>query len=426
MRKPVAAVCALILAFGMGTLLSGGTGVPAIEDGEADPLEIPAAAARMWFPPAELFENEGAPLPEDIFEELMAALDVAMTAEETLADFEREADVHLWNSMRRLAVPEVSEEQQERIKAYLDGLAEEHPDSRTIQHRKKLVDSYARHRPRTPNFANFVLLFRSDGKRYPDPGEPFEDAQVDRMLAETDIVLNLPESTGEFEDDAELALRNLVSRFRRGIISDDQTARIVAYLDRLGERYPDNVETLDEHRFVVEHLTPGRVAPNIVGRDTEGVEFELEDYRGKIVALLFSGQWCGPCRAQYPYQRAMLEAFRDRDVALLGVNSDAVLDTIVQAKQRERLDYRTWWDGHSQPDAELVAGDGPIATHWRVRGWPTTYVLDEEGVIRHIDRRGGSLFAAVDRLLTAKTRRELLEEAEANAEAETDEPDSGG
>ena len=415
MRKPVAAVCALIVGFGLGMLLPGRTGVPAIDDGTGDPaLEIPAAAARMWFPPAEQFDNGGAPLSDESFDELMAALEVAMTADETLADFEREADVHLWNFMRRLAVPLVSEEQQERIRAYLDALAEEHPESRsTIEHRKRLVDSYAGHSPQIPDFANFVILFRSDGKSYPDPGEPFEDAQVDRMLAELDIILNLPESTGGFDDHARLPLRSMIFRLQRGIVSEDQTARIVAYLNELGERYPDNVETLDEHRFVVENLMPGRVAPNIVGKDTEGIEFALEDYRGKIVALLFSGQWCGPCRAEYPYQRAMLEAFRDRDVVLLSVNSDAVLDTIVQAKERERLDYRSWWDGHSQPDAGLVATDGPIATHWRVDGWPTTYVLDEEGVIRHIDRRGGSLFAAVDRLLTDKTWRERLEEAEA-------------
>ncbi|MYI66847.1 MAG: TlpA family protein disulfide reductase [Gemmatimonadetes bacterium] len=424
MRKPLAVVCALIVGFALGMLLPGRTGVPAAAEGDGDPaLEIPAAAARMWFPPAEQFANGAPPLSDESLEELLAALDVAMTAEETLADFEREADVHLWNFMRRLAVPVVGEEQQERIKAYLDALAEKHPESRTIEHRKRLVDSYAGHTPQMPSFSNFVLLFRSDGKRYPDPGEPFEDAQVDRMLAELDVILNLPESTGRFDYDAGLSLRNLVFRLRRGLVSDDQTARIVAYLDGLGERFPDAVEKIDEHRFLVENLTPGRIAPNIVGKDTEGIEFELEDYRGKIVALLFSGEWCGPCRAEYPYQRAMLEAFRDRDVVLLGINSDAVLDTIVQAKERERLGYRTWWDGHGQPDAGLVAADGPIATQWRVDGWPTTYVLDEEGVIRHIDRRGGSLFAALDRLLKDKTWREQLEEAE--AEEEADESDSG-
>ena len=168
--------------------------------------------------------------------------------------------------------------------------------------------------------------------------------------------------------------------------------------------------------------------PNIVGTDTDGVEFALEDYRGKIIALVFSGQWCGPCRGEYPYQRAMLDIYDEEDVVILGVNSDAELETIRQAKIDEELPYRTWWDGHSQPDADVVAAKGPIATEWGVTGWPTIYVIDGEGVIRHASKRGGGLIAAVDELLMDKRMREFEErqaEAEAGApDAEADAPDA--
>ena len=33
-----------------------------------------------------------------------------------------------------------------------------------------------------------------------------------------------------------------------------------------------------------------------------------------------------------------------------------------------------WWDG---------SPNGPIATRWHVGGWPTLYVIDHKGVIRH-------------------------------------------
>lgn len=420
MKQPVAVACAVIASFGLGMFLAGSGGAPDAEAGTWD-LDVPAAAAQLWFPPADQYDNEGEPLSGESFEELMAALDAAMTAEETLADFEREADLHLWNFVRRLAVPEVSDEQKERIHAYLDGLAGEHPESEVIGQRKMLVDSYAEHMARMPSFAGFVTLFPSEEGSYPEEGEPFEDWQVDRLVAELDALVNLPEATGDFEAEARIPLWQMGNRLQRGIVNDDQTARVVAYLDELEKQYPDAAETLGQQRFVVEHLMPGRVAPNIVGKDTEGVEFELEDYRGNIVALIFSGEWCGPCRGEYPYQRGMLEAFKDKDVVLLGVNSDAVLDTIVQAKQRERLDYRTWWDGHSQPDADMVAAEGPIATQWNVVGWPTIYVIDDEGVIRHADKRGGELVAAVDKLLMDKTMREYREQAEAETDTEESE-----
>ncbi|MDE2679343.1 MAG: TlpA family protein disulfide reductase [Gemmatimonadetes bacterium] len=419
MRKPLAIIGAIVVSFGLGALVAGSSGAAGAGGGDWE-LDVPAAAAKLWFPPADQFDNEGEPLSDESFEELMAALEVAMTAEETLADFEREADLHLWNFMRRLSVPEIGDEQKERIHAYLDALAEEHPDSEVIGQRKRLVDSYAEHMPSMPGFAGFVTLFEDEEGSYPEEGEPFEDWQVDRMLAELDAVANLPEATGDFETELRIPLWQMGNRLQRSALSDDQTDRIVAFLDELEEKYPEGAEPIEQQRFVVQNLMPGKVAPNIVGKDTEGVEFTLEDYRGNIVAVIFSGQWCGPCRGEYPYQRGMLEAFKDRDVVLLGVNSDAVLDTIVHAKERERLDYRTWWDGHSQPDADLVAAEGPIAKQWNVVGWPTIYVIDEDGVIRHADKRGGALVAAVDKLLMDKTMREYQEQAEQGVEVEAD------
>ncbi len=43
--------------------------------------------------------------------------------------------------------------------------------------------------------------------------------------------------------------------------------------------------------FVLRHLQIGKTAPNIVGKDLDGEEFELADYRGKVVLLDFWGDW---------------------------------------------------------------------------------------------------------------------------------------
>ena len=152
---------------------------------------------------------------------------------------------------------------------------------------------------------------------------------------------------------------------------------------------------------LVHDFPPGTVAPQIAGKDTEGVEFTLEEYRGNIAVLIFSGHWCSPCRAEYPYQRQMLERYEDQPVVLLGVNSDPELETIRKVKIDEELRYRTWWDGHDE-----VPTGGPIATAWRVFGWPAIYVLDPDGVIRHVDERGEQLIATVDEMLVEMGRSE--------------------
>lgn len=43
--------------------------------------------------------------------------------------------------------------------------------------------------------------------------------------------------------------------------------------------------------FALQNLGIGKVAPDIVGKDTDGVEFKLSDYRGKVVMLDFWGDW---------------------------------------------------------------------------------------------------------------------------------------
>ena len=86
----------------------------------------------------------------------------------------------------------------------------------------------------------------------------------------------------------------------------------------------------------------------------------------------------------------MLEQYKGQNVVLLGVNSDDELETIREAKEREKLHYRTWWDGDT---------NGPISTAWDVRAWPSTFILDEEGVIRFVGRRGDGMIEAVDQLL---------------------------
>ena len=58
--------------------------------------------------------------------------------------------------------------------------------------------------------------------------------------------------------------------------------------------------------------------------------------------------------------------------------------------QKEGITWRQAVDGSTE---------GPLATKWRVQGWPTIFVLDAEGVIRYRDARGKQLDKAVEALL---------------------------
>jgi|TARA_B100000809_G_scaffold261591_1_gene310788 hypothetical protein len=92
----------------------------------------------------------------------------------------------------------------------------------------------------------------------------------------------------------------------------------------------------------------------------------------------------------YPHERSLVERLKDKPFALLGINSDSK-EKLLETIKRENMTWRSWWDGGN--------ASGPIATKWNVRGWPTLYILDHEGVIRHKGARGEAMDKAVDALL---------------------------
>jgi hypothetical protein len=92
----------------------------------------------------------------------------------------------------------------------------------------------------------------------------------------------------------------------------------------------------------------------------------------------------------YPHERSLVKRLEGKPFALLGINSDPK-NRLRQAMKKENITWRSWWDGGST--------DGPIAKAWNIKGWPTIYVLDHKGVIRHRDVRGEDLDKAVDALL---------------------------
>lgn len=93
-----------------------------------------------------------------------------------------------------------------------------------------------------------------------------------------------------------------------------------------GERTFNEIAAQELH--ALKRQSVGCVAPEITGKDTSGVEFELADYDGRVRVLLFWGQWCVPCRRAYPLYRSLVSEYPESTFAFLGISSDKELATI--------------------------------------------------------------------------------------------------
>ena len=112
----------------------------------------------------------------------------------------------------------------------------------------------------------------------------------------------------------------------------------------------------------------GEVAPDFKVSDGTS-SIHLADYRGKIVLLNFWATWCPPCVREMP---GLIELHHDRpDLAILAVSIDEDEDAYKHYLDRRHVDLISVRDPN-QTAAKL----------YHTEGWPETYVIDRQGVIR--------------------------------------------
>ncbi|HMN08468.1 MAG TPA: TlpA disulfide reductase family protein [Gemmatimonadaceae bacterium] len=117
----------------------------------------------------------------------------------------------------------------------------------------------------------------------------------------------------------------------------------------------------------------GRRSPSYEVATLTGEALSPAELRGKVVLVNFWATWCGPCRMEMPALQAMYERHRGEGLVLLGLSVDRGGEQVVRDYVRER--------GVTYPVA--IVGPTVEAAFGGVRGYPTSFLLDRGGVVRH-------------------------------------------
>ncbi len=130
-------------------------------------------------------------------------------------------------------------------------------------------------------------------------------------------------------------------------------------------------------------LRPGDVAPELTVTAADGTSFQLTDLdgqpirladlRGKAVWLNFWASWCPPCQSETPSLRALDQQYRDRGLAIIGVQVQQTVDDGRKYATTYSLRYRIGAD---------VAGD--IFREYKVFALPTQFFIGADGVVRQV------------------------------------------
>jgi thiol-disulfide isomerase/thioredoxin len=116
----------------------------------------------------------------------------------------------------------------------------------------------------------------------------------------------------------------------------------------------------------------GYLAPAFELPDLEDRPVRAGGASDKLTMINFWASWCGPCILEAPDLQELHERHKDR-LRLLGVNSTKY--------DRER-EARAFVDEHGLTFTILMDRDGTVTELYRVGQFPTTLLVDREGVIR--------------------------------------------
>lgn len=127
----------------------------------------------------------------------------------------------------------------------------------------------------------------------------------------------------------------------------------------------------EDELYIIQFLTKGRVAPDLVGVDSANRPLSLSAHKGKVIVLLFWNNDENSTDRVLDMTTTLAAKFRDRPVVVLGVNSDPV-----EKLRAMQADGSVTWPNFSDPENKL-------AREYRVGTKPLVYVLDGDRKIHY-------------------------------------------
>lgn len=142
----------------------------------------------------------------------------------------------------------------------------------------------------------------------------------------------------------------------------------------------------------------GDKAPLIVEKSIDGDQLKLEDLKGKMVLIDFWASWCGPCRRENPTVVNAYQTYKDKKFKNgTGFTVFSVsLDKNKAAWQQAILADKLTWEYHV---SDLNGWNSKYAAVYGVRGIPTNFLINGDGVIVAKNLRGPALESTLQQFL---------------------------
>jgi peroxiredoxin len=123
----------------------------------------------------------------------------------------------------------------------------------------------------------------------------------------------------------------------------------------------------------------------------DGKSFTLSGQRGKVVLIDFWDVKCPPCRKEMPNLRKLQREFAEKGLVIVGIS----LDTDKTLLQNYLKEISPEW----KMACSFQGWNDATAKLYSINATPSSWLIDRNGILRHINLRGEELYTAVRALL---------------------------
>lgn len=165
-------------------------------------------------------------------------------------------------------------------------------------------------------------------------------------------------------------------------VNENSIVKVQVMRDATNEEYNRNLEAF---RVIVNEVTPQTIerdkiiadqlnkpAPYFSVTDVDGIKYDLAELKGKVVVLNFWFIGCAPCKREMPELNQFVVKYKNKDVVFLAFEVNHNDAGKVKAVARD-FDYT---------HIPSTRKEGDVANVYQIKTYPTSYVIDQKGVIR--------------------------------------------